>query len=143
MAAVFCTALFFIIQKTDLGRSLRATAQDRNTSQLMGINADQVYCICFALSMALIGISGALLIPFYSVSPYAGASFQTKSFIIVALGGKGNISGTMAAGILIGVIEKLIGVFLGDNIAQVFIFVLFIVFLLVKPNGLLSKQERT
>lgn len=142
LAAIFCIGLYFIIQKTDLGRSLRATAQDRNTSQLMGINANQVYCICFAISMAMVGISGALLTPFYSVNPYVGATFSLKSFIIVAIGGKGNISGTMVAGILIGVIEKVVGVFLGDNIAQVFIFILFIVFLLVKPNGLLSRQER-
>ena len=142
LAIVICIALYFVLQKTDMGRSLRATAQDRNTAQLMGINANRVYCICFAISMGLIAISGALLIPFYSVNPYVGASFSLKAFIIVAIGGKGNIPGTMIAGILIGVIEKLVGVFLGDNIAQVFIYLLFIVFLLVKPNGILAKRAR-
>lgn len=143
LALIFCFSLYLLIQKTDMGRSLRATAQDRNTAQLMGINANRVYCICFALSMALIGISGALLTPFYSVNPYVGVTFSLKSFIIVSLGGKGNILGTMLSGVLIGIIEKLIGFFLGDNIAQVFIFILFIVFMLIKPNGLLSKRERT
>lgn len=142
LAIVICMALYFVLQKTDMGRSLRATAQDRNTAQLMGINANRVYSICFAISMGLIAISGALLIPFYSVSPYVGASFSLKAFIIVAVGGKGNIPGTMLAGIMIGVIEKLVGVFLGDNIAQVFIYLLFIVFLLVRPNGILAKRAR-
>ena len=142
LAAIICIGLYILIQRTDMGRSLRATAQDRNTAQLMGVNANRVYCICFAISLALVGFSGALLTPFYSVSPYVGASFSFKSFIIVALGGKGNIPGTMVAGLLIGIIEKFFGVFLGDNIAQIFIFVLFIVILLVKPDGLLAKRKK-
>ncbi len=142
LAAVLCSALYVFIQKTDMGRSLRATAQDRNTAQLMGINANRVYCLCFAISLALVGFSGALLTPFYSVSPYVGATFSFKSFIIVALGGKGNIPGTMFAGLLVGVIEKIGGVFLGDNMAQILIFILFIAIMLFRPDGLLARRKK-
>ena len=142
LAAVLCSALYVFIQKTDMGRSLRATAQDRNTAQLMGINANRVYCLCFAISLALVVISGALLTPFYSVSPYVGATFSFKSFIIVALGGKGNIPGTMFAGLLVGVIEKIGGVFLGDNMAQILIFILFIAIMLFRPDGLLARRKK-
>lgn len=142
LALLFCIILYIFIQRTDMGRSLRATAQDRNTAQLMGINANRVYCLCFAISLALVGVSGALLTPFYSVSPYVGATFSFKSFIIVALGGKGNIPGTMVAGLLIGIVEKIGGVFMGDNIAQILIFLLFIVILLVKPDGLLVRRKK-
>lgn len=108
----------------------------------MGINANLVYCTAFAISLGLVGLSGALLTPFYSVNPYVGASFCFKSFIIVAMGGKGNIPGALLAGVIIGVIEKLGGVVVGDNLAQIFIFVLFIVILLVKPDGILAKGKK-
>lgn len=142
LAVVVCVGLYYFIQKSEMGRSLRATAQDRNTAQLMGINANKVYCLCFAISLALVGLSAALLTPFYSVTPYVGASFCFKSFIIVALGGRGNIPGAMVAGVLIGIIEKFGGVLVGDKIAQIFIYVLFIVILLVLPNGLMMVRKK-
>ncbi len=142
LAAVCCILLYIFIQRSELGRALRATSQDRNTAQLMGINANLVYCFAFAISLALVGLSGALLTPFYSVNPYVGASFCFKSFIIVAMGGKGNIPGALLAGVVIGVIEKIGGAFVGDNLAQIIIFVLFIVILLVKPDGLLAKRKK-
>lgn len=141
VAAVMCALLYLLIMKSEMGRSLRATSQDRGTAQLMGVNANRVYCIAFAISLALVGMAGALLTPFYSVTPYVGASFCFKSFIIVALGGKGNIPGAMLAGVLIGIIEKVGGLFIGDNFAQIIIMVLFIVVLLVKPNGLLASRK--
>ena len=142
IAAFFCVVLYFFIQRSEAGRSLRATSQDRNTAQLMGINADLVYCLCFALSLGLVGLSGALLSPFYPVTPYVGSSFCFKSFIIVALGGRGNIPGAMLAGVLIGIIEKVGAVFLSDAYAQIAIFVLFIIILLVKPDGLLVRRKK-
>ncbi|MGI5970760.1 MAG: branched-chain amino acid ABC transporter permease [Oscillospiraceae bacterium] len=140
-AALCCSLLYIFIRRSETGRSLRATSQDRSTAQLMGINANLVYCFAFAISLGLVGLSGALLTPFYSVSPYVGASFSFKSFIIVALGGRGNIAGALLAGLMIGIIEKIGGMLVGDNLAQIFIFVLFIVILLVKPNGLLAKRK--
>ena len=120
------------------GDLCRATSQDRSTAQLMGINANFVYCLCFAISLAVVGIAAALLTPFYSVTPYVGAAFCFKSFIIVALGGKGNIPGAMVAGIIIGIIEKVGAVLWGASIAQVIIFIMFIVILLVLPNGIMG-----
>lgn len=141
VAAICCVGLYYLIMKSEMGRSLRATSQDRSTAQLMGINANQVYCICFAMSLALVGLSAALLTPFYSVSPYVGAAFCFKAFIIVSLGGKGNIPGAMVAGLLIGVIEKVGGLFVGDNFAQIIIMALFIIILLVKPDGLMVRRK--
>lgn len=142
LAAICCILLYIFIQRSEIGRALRATSQDRNTAQLMGINANLVYCFAFAISLGLVGLSGALLTPFYSVNPYVGASFCFKSFIIVAMGGKGNIPGALLAGVVIGIIEKIGGVIMGDNLAQIVIYVLFIVILLVKPDGLLAKRKK-
>ena len=142
IAVLCCVGLYFYLQHSEAGRALRATAQDRSTAQLMGINADFVFGLAFALSLGLVGLSGALLIPFYSVSPYVGSAFSFKSFIIVAMGGKGNIPGALMAGIVISVIEKVGGYFVGDNLAQTFIFVLFIVILIVRPDGLLVRTKK-
>lgn len=142
IALVCCVALYTFVQKSEMGRSLRATSQDRSTAQLMGINANQVYCLCFALSLAMVGLSGALLTPFYQVTPYVGSAFCFKSFVIVALGGKGNIPGALVAGILIGLIEKVGAFFFGDKIAQILIFVLFIAILIFKPDGIMARKKK-
>lgn len=142
LAAICCAVLYVFIQRSEMGRSLRATSQDRSTAQLMGINANLVYCIAFSISLGLVGLSGALLTPFYSVNPYVGASFCFKAFIIVAVGGKGNIPGALLAGVIIGLFEKLGGTLVGDNLSQIFIFILFIVILLVRPEGILPKRSK-
>jgi len=134
-------ALYVLIQRSETGRAIRATSQDRSTSQLMGVNSDRVFCVSFAISTALVALSGSLLIPFYSVHPYVGTAFTFKSFVIVALGGKGDIPGAVAAGLLIGVIETVGGSLFNNNIAQIFIFALFIIILLVRPQGLLTRRK--
>lgn len=141
--AIICVVLLYIfIQRSEMGRSIRATSQDRQTAQLMGINADQVFCLCFGIGLALVGMSASLLTPFYQVTPYVGSAFQFKAFIIVALGGKGNIPGAMVAGILIGLIEKVGALLFDDKIAQIFIFVLFIAILLFMPDGIMSRKKK-
>lgn len=141
IAILCCILLYIYLQRSEAGRALRATAQDRTTSQLMGVNANRVFAIAFAISLGLVGFAGALMIPFYSVNPYVGNSFSLKSFIIVAMGGKGDVFGALLAGVVIAVIEKVGAFFVGDNIAQVFIYILFIVILIVRPNGLLAKKK--
>ena len=141
IAILCCILLYIYLQRSEAGRALRATAQDRTTSQLMGVNANRVFAIAFAISLGLVGFAGALMIPFYSVNPYVGSSFSLKSFIIVAMGGKGDVFGALLAGVVIAVIEKVGAFFVGDNIAQVFIYILFIVILIVRPNGLLAKKK--
>ena len=141
IAIICCILLYIYLQRSEAGRALRATAQDRTTSQLMGVNANRVFAIAFAISLGLVGFAGALMIPFYSVNPYVGNSFSLKSFIIVAMGGKGDVFGALLAGVVIAVIEKVGAFFVGDNIAQVFIYILFIVILIVRPNGLLAKKK--
>lgn len=141
IAILCCILLYIYLQRSEAGRALRTTAQDRTTSQLMGVNANRVFAIAFAISLGLVGFAGALMIPFYSVNPYVGNSFSLKSFIIVAMGGKGDVFGALLAGVVIAVIEKVGAFFVGDNIAQVFIYILFIVILIVRPNGLLAKKK--
>ena len=142
VAILVCIALYWFIQKSEMGRSLRATSQDRTTAQLMGINANRTFCLSFAISMGLVGMGAALLIPFSPASPYVGASYTFKSFIIVCLGGKGNIPGALVAGLLVGVIEMVGRMLWSDSVAQIIILVLFIVILLVMPDGIMVRRKK-
>ena len=142
VAIAVCAALYWFIQKSEMGRSLRATSQDRTTAQLMGINANQTFCLSFAIGMGLVGMAGALLIPFSSTSPYVGASYTFKSFIIVALSGKGNIPGALVAGLLVGVIEMVGRMLWSDSVAQIIILVLFIVIMLIMPDGIMVRRKK-
>ena len=130
--------LYLLLQKTELGRALRATAQNRHVAKLMGINTDRAYNIAFGMSLALVGIAAALLIPNYAVYPAVGGSFALKSFVIVLLGGKGNVPGALIGGLTIGIIERIGAVIWTESYALMLVFVMFIIILLVMPDGIFS-----
>lgn len=140
--ALVCTfALYFFLQKTETGRAMRATSQNRTVARLMGIDEKKTYCLAMGISQAMVGISASLLISFYPVSNAVGQLFSFKSFIVVVLGGKGSIMGCLVGGLLVGVIEKLFGTMFNDAISQITLFALFVLILLFKPSGLLGKEK--
>lgn len=140
--ALLCTLLLYLfLQKSEMGRAIRATAQNRQVATLMGINQKKIYNIAFGISIALVGVSGALLLPYYTVSYSIGTTFSFKSFIIVVLGGKGSVLGALLGGLIVGVIEKIGGQMFSDTYAQMAVFVVFVLVLLFKPNGLLGEKE--
>ena len=134
-------ALFVFLQSSEQGRALRACSQNREVAKLMGINEQKLYGIAMGLGLGLVGISGALLISYFPVTPEVGASFSTKSFVIVVLGGKGSIPGALVGGLLVGVIETLGSQLFSSSYSQVILFVLFVIILLVKPTGLFGKER--
>lgn len=139
--ALAVTALLYLfLQKTETGRAIRATSQNRSVARLMGINQKKIYALAFGIGIALVGISGALLVPFFSIYPLVGLTFSNKSFIIVVLGGKGSVPGALLGGLLVGVIEQLAGIMFTDAYAQAIVFILFVIVLLFKPSGLLGKE---
>ena len=140
--ALLCTLLlYFFLQKSEMGRAIRATSQNRQVATLMGINQKKIYNIAFGISIALVGVSGALLLPYYTVSYSIGSTFSFKSFIIVVLGGKGSVLGALLGGLIVGVIEKIGGQLFSDTYAQMAVFIVFVLVLLFKPNGLLGEKE--
>ena len=140
--AIACTfALFIFLQKTETGRAMRATSQNRTVARLMGINEKKIYCLAMGISQAMVGISAALLISFYPVSNAVGQLFSFKSFLVVVLGGKGSIMGCLLGGLVVGVIEKLFGTLFNDAISQITLFALFVLILLFKPSGILGKEK--
>lgn len=140
IALVATIALFVFLQKSETGRALRATSQNRAAARLMGINEKWIYSIAFGLSLALVGVSASLVVPFYSTYPTVSQVFGFKSFVIVVLGGKGSVIGALLGGLIVGLIEKVGGLYLSDAYAQIALFVLFILILLFRPRGLLGKE---
>lgn len=140
--AIVCTlALFIFLQKTETGRAMRASSQNRTVARLMGIDEEKIYCLAMGISQAMVGISASLLISFYPVSNSVGQLFSFKSFIVVVLGGKGSVPGCLIGGLLVGIIEKLFGTIFNDSISQIVLFAMFVLILLIRPQGILGKEK--
>lgn len=127
-------ALF--IKKTKTGRAIQATAQSRDIAELMGVNTERVYAITFALSGICVGVAGTLLSGIFPVYPESGAMYGLLAFVIVALGGFGNIWGAFYAGILIGLTEAVGGFYLGTQFKYALAFLIYLLVLQFKPKGL-------
>ena len=133
-------ALWFLMTFTDIGRAIRAVAKEKLGAQLAGIDIGHVYAVTFGLGTACVAIAACLLIPTYYVNPHVGDAFVLVAFTIVVLGGMGSVPGAVIGALLVGVVESLSGLFLGESLGQIGIFLIFIVVLLVRPNGLFGAR---
>lgn len=140
-AVILTIVLYIVIQKTEIGRAIRATSQNRFVAQLMGIPYKHIYSLVFGLGLGLLGMSAGLMAPFYPATPTVGTVFGFKAMVIVVLGGKGSIPGALLGGLIVAMVEKFGGWFIGDVYAQCLIFVVFILTLLVRPNGILGTDK--
>jgi branched-chain amino acid transport system permease protein len=134
-ALVVSALLILILQRTDLGRAIRAVAKEKQGARLMGIDVEHVYAMCFGLGLACLGAAACFLLPAYYVNPQVGNGFVLVAFTVVVLGGMGSFAGALLGGLLIGVVESFGGLFLGESLGQVGIFVIFIAVLLLRPQG--------
>jgi branched-chain amino acid transport system permease protein len=141
VTAAITGALFWFLSRTDVGQAIRATAQDRDAAQLMGINVQWTSILAFGIGSALAGAAGALIAPTYYIFPQVGGSFTLKAFVIVVLGGMGSIVGATLGGIIIGVTESLAAVYIASGLMELVVFVLFLGLLLFRPSGLLGKSR--
>jgi branched-chain amino acid transport system permease protein len=135
-AILTALAVYWFLQRTRMGRAIRATSLDRDAASLMGINQYRVYNIAFGIGAAAAGIAGVTLVPFYNVFPSVGVLFDIKGFIIVVLGGLGSISGAILGGIIIGLIESVGAQYMAATWTEGIVYALFLLVLFVKPSGL-------
>jgi branched-chain amino acid transport system permease protein len=138
---VVASALWLFMGFTDTGRAIRAVAKEKLGAELAGIDVAHVYAVTFGLGTACVAIAACLLIPTYYVNPSAGNAFILVAFTIVVLGGMGSVPGALIGGLIIGVVESLSSLFLGESLGQLGIFLIFIAVLLVRPNGLFGARE--
>jgi branched-chain amino acid transport system permease protein len=139
-ALVASALLLWIVTRTDLGRAIRAVAKEKHGAKLMGIDVDHVYALCFGIGLACLGAAACFLLPAYYVNPQVGSGFVLVAFTIVVLGGMGSFAGALVGGLLIGVVESIGGLFLGESLGQIGIFAIFIAVLLFRPQGLFGAR---
>ncbi len=133
--------LYLFLQRTRLGRAVRATSLDREAASLMGIGQWKIFNIAFGIGTAVAGISGAVLTPFYNVYPTVGIPFDIKSFVIVVLGGLGSIWGALVGGVIVGLIESVGPNFMASTWTEGIVYALFLLVLFVKPSGLFGQKQ--
>lgn len=131
-------AFFLFLNRTRLGKAIRAAAQDPGAAGLMGVNIDQVLALCFGLGAVLAGLAGSLLSMSYSIHPTMGFEYTIIAMIVVVLGGLGSILGSFIGGLLLGIIGTVV-THLQPGLALVAYYVLFMILLLVKPTGLMGR----
>ena len=139
-ALVVSGLLVWMMRATDLGSAIRAVAKEKQGARLIGIDVDHVYAMCFGIGLACLGAAACFLLPAYYVNPMVGSGFVLVAFTIVVLGGMGSFEGAFVGGLLIGVVESLGGLYLGESLGQVGIFVIFIAVLLFRPQGLFGAR---
>jgi branched-chain amino acid transport system permease protein len=139
-ALLVSALLLWIVGKTDLGRAIRAVAKEKHGAKLMGIDVDHVYAMSFGIGLACLGAAACFLLPIYYVNPQVGGGFVLIAFTVVVLGGMGSFGGALVGGLLIGLVESLGGLYLGESLGQIGIFGIFIAVLLFRPQGLFGAK---
>jgi branched-chain amino acid transport system permease protein len=133
---------YAIINRTKLGKAMRATFQDRDTAALMGVDINRIYTATFALGSGLAAAAGALLGPVFVVYPSMGDLASLKAFAIVILGGLGSIPGATIGGFILAFVEELGAGYVSSGYRDAMGFLLIIIILLLKPTGLFAQKER-
>ncbi|WP_104081441.1 branched-chain amino acid ABC transporter permease [Cryobacterium sp. Y11] len=142
-ALVLVAALFYIMNRTMTGTVLRAIAEDGPTAVLVGIPVKKFYFVATGISVMLAGVAGVMLTPFTSASPMFGFHMTLIAFIVVVIGGMGSMVGSLVGGVLLGAIETLAGTYISPALQQAVLFAIFIIVVLVRPQGLFGKGAGT
>ncbi|MGA7232825.1 MAG: branched-chain amino acid ABC transporter permease [Xanthobacteraceae bacterium] len=142
IAMLLSAVLYLFLHGTDIGKAMRAAAQNREVAMLMGINPDRVFCIAVGVALALAGACGSLLMPFYPAYPLVGQVFVLMAFVAVVLGTLGNITGALIASLMMGVAESLGVQFVGADSGLIVVFVMLLLTLALRPNGLFGGWAR-
>ncbi len=140
-ALLLAALLYLLLQRTDLGKAIRATAQDKAGARLVGVNIQRINLITFGLGTACVGAAAAIVLPFLSVDPLVGNAFNITAFVIVVLGGMGSVPGALLGGLIIGLTQELAVVFAPSSTKLLGVFIVFILVLLFRPQGLLGRRN--
>jgi branched-chain amino acid transport system permease protein len=143
IALVAIGGLWFFLQKTRLGRAIRAVSQDERGASLVGIDLDRIQTLTFALGSMLAGLGGATLLSLSPAYPYAGNRPLISSWFVVTIAGLGNVEGAIVGGFIVGIFESVSYFFLGQGWQEVASLLLLILLLLFKPTGLFGTNIKS
>lgn len=139
LSIVLALALFQFLNKTDIGKAMKAAQLDRETAMLMGINTNRIFYLAAGISAALTGAAGTALILYQPAEPLVGSKFGLMAYITVVLGGLGNLKGALVGGLLLGMAESLGITYISSNSGSLAAFILFLLVIMIKPKGIFAK----
>ena len=140
-AVLVAIVLFVFLRTTDVGKAIRALAEEPEGAQLMGIDVGRIRAIAFGIGTACVAVAGSLVTPFFYVAPDVGESFNLMAFVVVVLGGMGNFIGALLGGLIVGLAESLGAAFLPGSLKQLVVFIIFASVLLLRPEGLFGTRR--
>ena len=143
VAMVVALILAGTLRGTIWGKSVRAVAENRQIASILGVNARRIFLSAFAVGGLLAALGGALLSPFQYAYPTVGSSFVIIAFLVVVIAGLGNVNGSVLGGLLIGIVESLTAGYLSIDLSIASIYIIFILVLIFRPEGLFTKRGRT
>jgi len=142
ISVVLGAALWALLQRTALGRSIRASVDDPVAAGLQGIDTRRAYLVAFSLGAGLAGAAGATLITFYPVTPSIGVNLLVLAFGAVLVGGIGSLPGAFLGGLIIAIVQQVSGTYQSPDLQDAWVFLLFIVILVIRPTGLFGRRVR-
>ncbi len=140
MSVLVTILLYFFLQKTRIGFSIRATSINIEAARLFGIDINRSYAFTFGIASALAGIAGALFSPVFSINPFMGMPFLGKAFAVAVLGGLGNVTGAVVGGLVLGLAEAIGGSMIDPQNQSLVSYVILILVLIVRPHGILGRR---
>ena len=141
VAAALTGLAFLFLQRTRLGKAIRATSQSREVAMVCGVDVRRIHLITFGVAAALAGAGGALVSVIVAIQPEMGQIWTFKSFLVIVLGGAGNYPGALLGGVLLGLVEQIASLFLTTQLSEAVAYILLVVMLLIRPTGLLGGRQ--
>ncbi len=142
VTVIILAGLYYLIKFTRLGKAMRATAQDREVAELMGVEIGRIAQLTFAVGGAMAGLGGGLIAPIFLVQPDMGLIASQKAFVVVILGGMGNVIGAVSAAFFLGVVESLGAGFISSEYRDLIAFAMLILVLWLRPEGFLGRTAK-
>jgi len=139
-ALALTAVLYLVLRRLRVGRAIVAVRLDRDAAVLMGVDVKSIYAIAFGFGAALAGCAGVLMALIFPISPLTSSTYLGKAFVVCVLGGLGSVSGALAGGLLLALVEGVGSTLIGPAHATTLSFALLIVFLIVRPHGLLGRK---
>ncbi len=141
-AVVITLLAFWFLQKTKLGKAIRATSQSSDIAMVCGVNVQRIHLYSFGIASALAAAGGSLVAVIVAIQPEMGQVYTFKSFLVIVLGGAGNYPGALLGGMLLGLVEQLSSLFLTTQVSEAVAYVLLVLVLLLRPTGLLGGRAK-
>jgi len=142
IAIVVCLVFYVFLQRTLFGKAVRAVIQDKDATQLAGINTSKIYTFCFGVAFAMAGLAGALISMFYSITPFIGLPYTMMAFVVIILGGLGNILGSLVGGLILGLVITAVVAYTTPGSAFIAQYLIFILVILFMPQGIFGRRVR-